>query len=159
MKRIPRCIFTAEFKREAIKLVTEQGLTPAEAGRKLDIATKSLRTWMDQQERGKLKSSLDLVGVSVRLSLALYSLTGSNGYARCTAFAAHIIKKFRITTDSKHNLLGAPNLPDRQFVRTAPNQVWMADITDIQPTRVGYFRQRSKICTPVKSSAGRWIAA
>ena len=43
MKRIPRRIFTAEFKREAIKLVTEQGLTFVEASRKLDIATKSLR--------------------------------------------------------------------------------------------------------------------
>lgn len=58
MKRIPRRIFTEEFKREAIKLVLEQGLTLAEASRKLDVATKSLRTWMDQQERGKLKSSI-----------------------------------------------------------------------------------------------------
>ena len=58
MKRIPRRIFTEEFKREAIKLVTEQGLTLAEASRKLDVATKSLRTWMDQQERGELKASL-----------------------------------------------------------------------------------------------------
>ena len=58
MKRIPRRIFTAEFKREAIKLVTEQGLTLTEASRKLDVATKSLRTWMDQQECGELKSSL-----------------------------------------------------------------------------------------------------
>lgn len=31
MKRIPRRIFTAEFKHEAIKLITEQGLTLAEA--------------------------------------------------------------------------------------------------------------------------------
>jgi len=54
MKRIPRRIFTAEFKREAIKLITEEGLTLAEASRK----TKSLRTWMGQQERGKLKPSL-----------------------------------------------------------------------------------------------------
>ena len=58
MKRIPRRIFTAEFKREAIKLVTEQGLTMAEASRKLDVATKSLRTWIEQQERGQLKASL-----------------------------------------------------------------------------------------------------
>ena len=43
MKRIPRRIFTAEFKLEAIKLVTEHDLTHAEAARKLDIATKSLR--------------------------------------------------------------------------------------------------------------------
>ena len=42
MKRIPRRIVVAglgpqeEFKREAIKLVSEQGLTIAEASRKLD---------------------------------------------------------------------------------------------------------------------------
>ena len=36
MKRIPRRIFTEEFKREAIKLVNEQGLAIAEARRKLD---------------------------------------------------------------------------------------------------------------------------
>ena len=58
MKRIPRRIFTEEFKLEAIKLITQQGLTIAEAGRKLDVATKSLRTWMEQQERGKLRASL-----------------------------------------------------------------------------------------------------
>ena len=58
MERIPRRIFTEEFKREAIKLVTEQGLTMAEAGKKLDIATKSLRTWVAQLERGELKASL-----------------------------------------------------------------------------------------------------
>jgi len=37
MRRIPRRIFMAEFKREAIKLATEQGLTMVEASRKLDI--------------------------------------------------------------------------------------------------------------------------
>lgn len=42
MKRISRRIFTAEFKREAIKLITEQGLTLAKAGKELDVATKSL---------------------------------------------------------------------------------------------------------------------
>lgn len=58
MKRIPRRTFTAEFKAEATKLVTEQKLTHAEASRKLDIATHSLRTWIGQQSRGELKSSL-----------------------------------------------------------------------------------------------------
>ena len=41
MKRLPRRIFMAEFKREGIQLVTKQGLTMAEASRKLDIATRS----------------------------------------------------------------------------------------------------------------------
>lgn len=58
MKRIPRRTFTAEFKAEAIKLVTEQKLTHAEVSRKLDINIHSLRTWIDQQARGELKASL-----------------------------------------------------------------------------------------------------
>jgi len=58
MKRIPRRTFTAEFKAEAIKLVTEQKLTHAEASRKLDIATHSLRTWIEHHARGELKASL-----------------------------------------------------------------------------------------------------
>ena len=40
MKRIPRRIFTEEFKREEIKLVTEQ-LNIAAAGRQLDFDLKS----------------------------------------------------------------------------------------------------------------------
>ena len=47
-------------------------------------------------------------------------------------------KKFRVTTDSKHNWPVAPNLLDRQFVRSAPNQVWVADITYI-PTDEGWL--------------------
>lgn len=43
MKRIPRRLFTEEFKREAIKLVTEQHLNAAQAGRQLDIDPKSIR--------------------------------------------------------------------------------------------------------------------
>ena len=40
-------------------------------------------------------------------------------------------KKFRVTTDSKHNLPVAPNLLDRQFDVSAPNRVWASDITYI----------------------------
>ena len=58
MKRIPRRIFQEEFKREAIKQVNVQGLSIAEASKKLDIASKSLRTWMKQEQSGELKSSL-----------------------------------------------------------------------------------------------------
>jgi transposase len=58
MKRIPRRTFTAEFKAEAVKLVTQQNLTYAEASRKLDVATHSLRTWIAQHSRGELKASL-----------------------------------------------------------------------------------------------------
>ena len=43
MKQIPRRIFTVEFKNEAIKLVTQQGLTMAWASKRLDVDSKSIR--------------------------------------------------------------------------------------------------------------------
>lgn len=42
------------------------------------------------------------------------------------------LRKYKATTDSKHNLPIAPNVLDRQFTQcTAPNQVWVTDITYI----------------------------
>ena len=41
-------------------------------------------------------------------------------------------RKFVVTTDSKHNLPIAPNLLQRNFTTTVPNQVWTGDITYIQ---------------------------
>jgi putative transposase len=49
--------------------------------------------------------------------------------------------KFRVTTDSKHLMPLARNLLDGQFNCTAPNQVWVADITYITyiPTGEGWL--------------------
>ena len=38
-------------------------------------------------------------------------------------------RKFKVTTDSRHKLPIAPNLLDRQFAVSAPNRVWVTDIT------------------------------
>ena len=42
MNRIPRRLFTEEFKREAIKLVTEQHLNFADVSRQLNVDPKSI---------------------------------------------------------------------------------------------------------------------
>jgi putative transposase len=42
------------------------------------------------------------------------------------------------TTDSRHSLPIAPNLIERDFTATAPNRVWLADITYI-PTAEGWL--------------------
>lgn len=47
-------------------------------------------------------------------------------------------RKFKATTDSKHNLPVAPNLLDQNFEAAGPNKVWAADITYI-PTREGWL--------------------
>jgi hypothetical protein len=46
-------------------------------------------------------------------------------------------RKFRVTTDSKHNLPVAPNLLERQFDVAEPNRIWVSDITYIWTTQ-GY---------------------
>jgi len=39
------------------------------------------------------------------------------------------VRKFKATTDSKHTLPVAENLLEQKFEATAPNQVWVSDIT------------------------------
>src|ERR671926_751672 len=48
-------------------------------------------------------------------------------------------RRFRpTTTDSRHGLPVAPNLLEQRFVASAPNQIWLADITYI-PTGEGWL--------------------
>ena len=47
-------------------------------------------------------------------------------------------RKFKATTDSKHDLPIAPNLLDRQFTVTQPNQTYVGDITYIH-TQEGWL--------------------
>jgi putative transposase len=47
-------------------------------------------------------------------------------------------RKFRVTTDSKHNLPIAANVLDRQFQVEEPHEVWVSDITYI-PTAQGWL--------------------
>jgi len=47
-------------------------------------------------------------------------------------------KKFKATTNSKHNLLVAENLLNQNFVAEKPNTVWVSDITYI-PTLEGWL--------------------
>lgn len=47
-------------------------------------------------------------------------------------------KRFRVTTDSNHDLPIAPNLLNRQFTVDTPDKVWVGDITYI-PTDAGWL--------------------
>ena len=55
MERIPRAIYTKELREEAVKLVTEGGLSIPEVGRRLSIAPSTLRYWVTANREGKLK--------------------------------------------------------------------------------------------------------
>ena len=45
------------------------------------------------------------------------------------SLVAKAARKFKVTTDSDHNLPVAANLLDREFTANAPNQKWVGDIT------------------------------
>lgn len=51
---------------------------------------------------------------------------------RQEGLAAHGKRKFKATTNSKHDNPVAPNLLDRNFTVSGPNQVWTGDITFIR---------------------------
>jgi len=47
----------------------------------------------------------------------------------CQGLVPKAARKFKVTTDSNHTLPVAPNLLERDFTATAPNQKWATDIT------------------------------
>jgi transposase-like protein len=55
MERIPRGVYTKELREEAVELVTEGGLSIPEAGRRLSIATSTIRYWVKASREGKLQ--------------------------------------------------------------------------------------------------------
>jgi transposase len=55
MERIPNAVYTKELREEAVKLVTEGGLSIPEVGRRLSIAPSTLRYWVQASREGKLK--------------------------------------------------------------------------------------------------------
>ncbi len=54
MERIPNGKYTREFREEAVKLVTEGGLSVPEAGRRLSLPPSTLNTWVMAHKTGKL---------------------------------------------------------------------------------------------------------
>lgn len=72
----------------------------------------------------KIQSELAALGITAGLN-RIKRLRKLHGI-RCTHK-----KRFRLTTDSKHQLPVADNILNRQFTPAAPNQVWVADITYI----------------------------
>ena len=53
-------------------------------------------------------------------------------YMRELGIRSKLSKKFKITTDSKHNYLVVENILDRDFESTKPAQKWVSDITYIR---------------------------
>jgi transposase len=54
MERIPYGVYSRELREEAVKLVTEAGLSIPEVGRRLSIPTSTVRNWIKRYKAGTL---------------------------------------------------------------------------------------------------------
>jgi len=72
LERIPRGRFTKEFRQEAVKLVTEEGLSWAAAGQRLSLSASTMGNWVKAEKAGKLgdvgKSYRPLTEVEIELA-------------------------------------------------------------------------------------------
>ena len=57
---------------------------------------------------------------------------------RANGIRSKVTKKYKATTNSKHNLPVADNILNRDFTASKPNEKWVSDITYI-PTREGWL--------------------
>lgn len=57
VKKIPKAVFIKEFKEEAVKMVTEDGLSIPELSRRLSIPKSTLVLWIKKANAGKLSSN------------------------------------------------------------------------------------------------------
>lgn len=70
----PSYFLLKSLKKEAVRLVQSESLTVAEAARKLEVAPKSLKTWISLKQQGTLTGSL---GVA-KLTLINYAFVSLN---------------------------------------------------------------------------------
>ena len=123
----------------------------------LKVSRSGYYSWRVRPESKRKKASKDIThkirvihGMSrktygsprIHAHLAADGITcGLNRVARLMRQAgirAKTVRKFKATTNSRHNLPVAPNLLEKRFYTNVPNQVWVADITYI-PTREGWL--------------------
>jgi transposase len=51
---LPRQVFTPEFRQQAAEMIEREGITIAEASRRLSISVKTLANWVGRAKRGDL---------------------------------------------------------------------------------------------------------
>lgn len=54
MNRLPKAVYTKEFRDQAVKMVLDDGLSASEAARRLSISMKTLANWLRLARSGKL---------------------------------------------------------------------------------------------------------
>jgi len=123
----------------------------------LDVSKSGYYAWLWRPEsrRSKERRALDvLVKTAFEASKRRYgsrkihrqldaqghpcSRSGVAGSMRRQGLRSKVVRKFVVTTDTKHKLEASPNLLKRDFDVDRPNNVWTSDITYL-PSRAGWL--------------------
>jgi transposase len=56
MEKVPRVVYTREFKEEAVKMVTEAGLSVPEVARRISVGTSTIAYWVKLAKEGRLSN-------------------------------------------------------------------------------------------------------
>ncbi|WP_146707177.1 transposase, partial [Shigella sonnei] len=119
--------YSKEFKAEAVRTVPENQLSISEGASRLSLPEGTLGQWVTAARKGLgtpgSRTVAELESEILQLRKAL------NEARKELRLRCKQKRKFRATTNSNHNLPVAPNLPNQTFAPTAPNQVWVADLT------------------------------
>lgn len=123
----------------------------------LDVLRSSYYSWLNRPQSKRNKKNEQLLKEICRVHIESQDLYGSirithrlnNGDIKCgknrvarimqqNDIQSRIKRKFRATTNSRHNYPVAPNLLDQNFQTNKINEVWVSDITYV-PTDEGWL--------------------
>jgi putative transposase len=86
-----------------------------------------------KQRYGSPRMTLELQSLGYQISIITVAK-----YMKQMGLRSKLSKKFKITTDTKHNYLTVANVLNRQFNPKLPSKVWVSDITYIY-TKEGFL--------------------
>ena len=78
-QKVPSAIYSKEFREQAVKQFTEEGLSPKEAARRLSMPVSTLDYWLKAAQIGKLgnvgKTQRPLTAIELELAKTKRELT------------------------------------------------------------------------------------
>ena len=86
-----------------------------------------------KQRYGSPRITSELIALGYRISRITVAK-----YMKELGLKSKLSKKFKVTTNSKHNYLIVDNVLNRKFMVSQPSKVWVSDITYIQ-TKEGFL--------------------
>lgn len=62
MEKLPKQVYTSEFRQQAVAMIERDGLSVAEVSRKLSMSQKTLANWLKRARDGRRPTASDGIG-------------------------------------------------------------------------------------------------